>query len=78
KVGDSSHATGVDCIIEGDAVELTEFEDVDINEKVEKAKKQIGNEESSSQMDQDSVNPSLNEDEKVVDDSVTTIPDPVT
>ncbi|GJU58436.1 hypothetical protein Tco_1236202 [Tanacetum coccineum] len=65
KVGDSSHATGVDCIIEGDAVELTEFEDVDINEKVEKEKQQIGNEESSSQMDQDSVNPSLNEDDKV-------------
>ncbi|GKA79036.1 hypothetical protein Tco_0785573 [Tanacetum coccineum] len=78
KVGDSSHATGVDSIIEGDVVELTEFEDVDINEKVEKEKQQIGNEESSSQMDQDSVNPSLNEDDKVAHSSHATGVDSVT
>ncbi|GJX56180.1 hypothetical protein Tco_0286077 [Tanacetum coccineum] len=69
KVGHSSHATGVDSVIK---------EDVDINEKVEKEKEEIGNEESNSQMDHVSIKTSLNEDEKVVDDSVTTIPDPVT
>ncbi|GJS50949.1 hypothetical protein Tco_0624311 [Tanacetum coccineum] len=78
KVGDSSHATGVDSIIEGDVVELTEFEDVDINENVEKEKEEIGNEESNSQMDHVSVNTCLNEDYKVVDDSVTTIPNSIT
>ncbi|GKA77955.1 ATP-dependent DNA helicase PIF1-like protein [Tanacetum coccineum] len=69
KVGHSSHATGVDSVIK---------EDVDINENVEKEKEEIGNEESNSQMDHVSVNTSLNEDDKVVDDSVTTIPDSVT
>ncbi|GJT52751.1 ulp1 protease family, C-terminal catalytic domain-containing protein [Tanacetum coccineum] len=78
KVGDSPHATCVDSVIEGDVVELTEFEDVDINEKVEKEKQQIGNEESSSQMDQDSVNPSLNEVDKVDDSSHATVLDSIT
>ncbi|GJU12035.1 ulp1 protease family, C-terminal catalytic domain-containing protein [Tanacetum coccineum] len=76
KVGDSSPATGVCSVIEGDEVKFTEVEDVDINEKVEKEKQQIGNEESSSQMDH--VNVNSNEDGRVINDSDTTIPDSVT
>ncbi|GJR34280.1 ulp1 protease family, C-terminal catalytic domain-containing protein [Tanacetum coccineum] len=68
---------GVDSINEGDALGLAKVEGVDISEKVEKENQQIGNEESSSQMDEDSVNPSLNEDDKVGDSSHATVVDSV-
>ncbi|GJV23011.1 hypothetical protein Tco_1375706 [Tanacetum coccineum] len=68
KVGDSSPAMGVCSVIEGDEVKFTEIKD-DINKKVGIEKQQIGNKESSSKMDQDSVNTKLNEDDRVVDSS---------
>ncbi|GJS56547.1 putative reverse transcriptase domain-containing protein, partial [Tanacetum coccineum] len=68
---------GVDSINEGDALGLAKVEGVDISEKVEKENQQIGNEESSSQMDEDSVNPSLNEVDKVDDSSHATVLDSV-
>ncbi|GJR82869.1 ulp1 protease family, C-terminal catalytic domain-containing protein, partial [Tanacetum coccineum] len=68
---------GVDSINEGDALGLAKVEGVDISEKVEKENQQIENEESSSQMDEDSVNPSLNEDDKVGDSSHATVVDSV-
>ncbi|GJX09430.1 hypothetical protein Tco_0199289 [Tanacetum coccineum] len=73
KVGDSSDATGVDSVIQGGDAAI-ETENVDINEKVENKKQKNSNEESSSQ---DSVNPSLNEDDKVGDSSHATVVDSV-
>ncbi|GKD28657.1 hypothetical protein Tco_1239435 [Tanacetum coccineum] len=73
KVGDSSHATGVDSVIQGGDAAI-ETENVDINEKVENKKQKNSNEESSSQ---DFVYPSLNEDDKVGDSPYATCADSV-
>ncbi|GJY24388.1 hypothetical protein Tco_0398046 [Tanacetum coccineum] len=70
EVGDSYHATGLYSTTEGDAA--TKPEDIDINEKVENEKHEIGNEALSSQIDMESVHPILNEDDKVGDSSPAT------
>ncbi|GJZ77101.1 hypothetical protein Tco_0641773, partial [Tanacetum coccineum] len=70
EVGDSYHATGLYSTTEGDAT--TEPEDIDINEKVENEKHEIGNEASSSQIDKEFVHPILNEEDKIGDSSPAT------